>query len=117
LFFFFVGGYEDLEAAVRRLKYLPLHRILRLFKPAPHPNILRVSSFIITPSYALMTMAFHPAILSVRLGERSARARRYIRGLLQGTDFLHQSGVSHNDIKPANVVLSVEDEPVLIDFG
>ncbi|KAA1113001.1 hypothetical protein PGT21_018183 [Puccinia graminis f. sp. tritici] len=92
-------------------------KILRLFKRAPHPNILRVSSFIITPSYALLTMAFHPAILSVRLGERSARVRRYIRGLLQGTDFLHQSGVSHNDIKPANVVLSVEDEPVLIDFG
>ncbi|KAI9621871.1 hypothetical protein KEM48_007543 [Puccinia striiformis f. sp. tritici PST-130] len=62
-------------------------------------------------------MAFHPAILNVKLGERSARVRRYFRGLLEGTDFLHRSGVSHNDIKPANVVLSAEDEPVLIDFG
>ncbi|KAI9612499.1 hypothetical protein H4Q26_007656 [Puccinia striiformis f. sp. tritici PST-130] len=92
-------------------------KILRLFKPSPHPNVLRVSSFIITPSYALLTMAFHPAILNVKLGERSARVRRYFRGLLEGTDFLHRSGVSHNDIKPANVVLSAEDEPVLIDFG
>ncbi|OAV99945.1 CAMK/CAMKL protein kinase [Puccinia triticina 1-1 BBBD Race 1] len=92
-------------------------KILRLFKRCPHPNVLRVSSFIITPSYALMTMAFHPAILNVRLGERTPRVRRYIRGLLEGTEFLHRSGVSHNDIKPANVVLSAEDEPVLIDFG
>lgn len=92
-------------------------KILRMFKRSPHPNVLRVSSFIITPSYALLTMAFHPAVLNVRLGERSARVRRYIRGLLEGTHFLHQNGVSHNDIKPANVVLSADDQPVLIDFG
>jgi serine/threonine protein kinase len=88
-----------------------------MFKGSPHPNVLRVSSFIITPSYALLTMAIHPTMLNVKLGERSARVRRYIRGLLEGTDFLHRNRVSHNDIKPANVVISVEDEPVLIDFG
>lgn len=92
-------------------------KILRMFKGSPHPNVLRVSSFIITPSYALLTMAIHPTMLNVKLGERSARVRRYIRGLLEGTEFLHQNRVSHNDIKPANVVISVEDQPVLIDFG
>lgn len=92
-------------------------KILRQFKNAPHSNVLRVSSFIITPSYALLTMAFHPAILPVRLGERSPKVRKYMRGLLAGTEFLHQHRVSHNDLKPANIVLSADDEPVLIDFG
>ncbi|MBW0518869.1 hypothetical protein O181_058584 [Austropuccinia psidii MF-1] len=92
-------------------------KILRRFKDDSHPNVLRVSSFIITPSYALLTMAFHPACLPVKLGETSLKSRKYIRGLLSGVDFLHKRGVSHNDIKPANVVLDVDDEPVLIDFG
>lgn len=90
-------------------------KILRLFKHDAHPNVLRVSSFIITPSYALLTMSFHPRSLPVKIGGHLAQ--RYIRGLLSGLDYLHSHRVSHNDLKPANVVLSHDDRPVLIDFG
>lgn len=62
-------------------------------------------------------MAYHPTILPVNLGDRSPKLRRYLRGLLSATDFLHLHRVSHNDLKPANVVLSLDDQPVLIDFG
>lgn len=62
-------------------------------------------------------MAFHPGLLPVRLGESDRKTARYLRGLLAGTEFLHRHHVTHNDIKPANVVISADDEPVLIDFG
>ncbi|KAI8459430.1 kinase-like domain-containing protein [Phakopsora pachyrhizi] len=92
-------------------------KILRQFKNNPHKNVLKTSSFIITPSYALLTMCYCPGALPVKLGESSSRSLRYIKGLLSGTDFLHRHGITHNDLKPANIVLSAEDQPVLIDFG
>ncbi|KAH9812598.1 kinase-like domain-containing protein [Melampsora americana] len=92
-------------------------KTLRRFKSNPSPNVLRISSFIITPSYALLTMAFHPALLPVRLSESNPKTIPYLRGLLSGIEFLHRHHITHNDIKPANVVISEQDQPVFIDFG
>lgn len=82
--------------------------------------MLKVHSFIITPSYALLVMAHHPSPLLVgpkHHPESSPRTRRYLSGIAKGLAFLHSRGVAHNDVKPANVVVSAADEPVLIDFG
>lgn len=46
-----------------------------------------------------------------------ARARLYFRQLISAVDYLHANGCTHNDIKPANILLSIEDVPVLVDFG
>ncbi|KAG2109412.1 kinase-like domain-containing protein [Suillus cothurnatus] len=37
--------------------------------------------------------------------------------LLSGVHFLHERRVMHNDIKPANILLSHKSTPVLVDFG
>merc|ERR1711972_281474 len=42
---------------------------------------------------------------------------RVARGLLSAVAFLHASGTMHRDIKPGNVMLTDELEPVLIDFS
>merc|ERR1711920_767108 len=42
---------------------------------------------------------------------------RVARGLLSAVAFLHASGTMHRDIKPGNVMLTEELEPVLIDFS
>ena len=31
--------------------------------------------------------------------------------------YLHDNMITHNDIKPANVLLRDDDTPVLVDFG
>ncbi|EJT98673.1 kinase-like protein [Dacryopinax primogenitus] len=48
---------------------------------------------------------------------REDKASRWFAVVLQAVGWLHERGVVHNDIKPANIMLSERDEPVLIDFG
>ncbi|KAI0629755.1 hypothetical protein C8Q77DRAFT_1064543 [Trametes polyzona] len=90
-------------------------KVVRSLKHEPHPSIIPFYSFIITPSYALITMAYHPRLITVEVSE--PHAKEWFRSLLSGVEFLHKRGVVHNDIKPANILLSDEDVPVLVDFG
>ncbi|OSD07458.1 hypothetical protein PYCCODRAFT_1358875 [Trametes coccinea BRFM310] len=90
-------------------------KVVRSLKHEPHPSIIPFYSFIITPSYALITMAYHPRLITVEVSE--PHAKEWFRSLLSGVEFLHKRGVVHNDIKPANILLSNENVPVLVDFG
>jgi serine/threonine-protein kinase GIN4 len=72
-------------------------KIVRSFKNDPHPSIIPFHSFIITPSYALITMAYLPTLIPVEVEESKAKA--WFRSLLSGVEFLHKRGVVHNDIK------------------
>ncbi|KAH0831882.1 hypothetical protein J3R83DRAFT_12756 [Lanmaoa asiatica] len=90
-------------------------KIVRSFKNDPHPSIVPFHSFIITPSYALITMAYLPILVPVEVSE--SRAKGWFKSLLSGVHFLHSRGVVHNDIKPANILLSRDNIPVLVDFG
>ncbi|KAF9077512.1 kinase-like domain-containing protein [Rhodocollybia butyracea] len=90
-------------------------KIVRKFKSDPHPSIIPFYSFLLTPSYAIITMAFHPDLVTVQVSEPHARG--WFRYLLSAVQFLHKRGVVHNDIKPANILLSIKGIPVLCDFG
>ncbi|KXN82862.1 MAP/microtubule affinity-regulating kinase 4 [Leucoagaricus sp. SymC.cos] len=90
-------------------------KIIRNFKNDPHPSIIPFHSFVLTPSYALITMTYLPSLVPVEVEE--SKAREWFHFLLSGVEFLHRRGVVHNDIKPANILLSHKSIPVLVDFG
>ena len=46
-----------------------------------------------------------------------AEATRYILKIANALHFVHQHKMTHLDVKPANILLSDNDEPWLIDFG
>lgn len=42
---------------------------------------------------------------------------RLMQPLLEGLQYVHEAGVFHGDIRPANILLGVSDRPTLVDFG
>ena len=44
-------------------------------------------------------------------------AAELVRKLAEGIERVHQSGLLHRDLTPANVILRANGDPVLIDFG
>lgn len=94
-------------------------RCIRALRNKPHPNLIAFHSFVVSPSYGLIVMDFHPQLMPVALPE--SRAKGYFVQLLSAVEHLHAHGITHNDIKPSNILLSTKDlasgRPILIDFG
>lgn len=90
-------------------------KIVRTLRDDRHPAIIDFHSFIITPSYALITMEYLPRLVPVEV--REPKAKTWFESLLGGVAHLHARGIVHNDIKPANILLSRTEQPVLVDFG
>nr|XP_019013084.1 CAMK/CAMKL protein kinase [Kwoniella pini CBS 10737]OCF51865.1 CAMK/CAMKL protein kinase [Kwoniella pini CBS 10737] len=90
-------------------------KIIRSLRHEPHPSIIQFEAFVITPGYALVIMPHLAELIPVCLPPW--RATPYFRQLASAVGYLHERGITHNDIKPANVLLSHNDIPVLVDFG
>lgn len=60
-------------------------------------------------------MPYLSHLIPVRLPPH--RATPYFRQLASAVGYLHERGITHNDIKPANVLISYSDVPVIVDFG
>jgi Protein kinase domain len=86
-----------------------------------HPNIVQVYDFGEFGGTPYMVVEYIPG---GSLAARMARgpldqetSLKYLRGIAAGLDYAHNHGVVHRDVKPANVLLTAEDTPVLADFG
>jgi hypothetical protein len=86
-----------------------------------HPNIVDVYDFGEYQGTPYMIVEYVPGgSLATRMAHgrlNRSTALKYLHGIARGLDYAHQHGVVHRDVKPANVLLTVEDEPVLADFG
>jgi serine/threonine-protein kinase len=87
-----------------------------------HPNIVTVFDVGMEGSMPFIVMelleggSFHQHV--ERAGAFSAPlAAKLMRGMLFGLQEAHNNRVVHRDIKPHNILLSLEGEPKLTDFG
>jgi len=86
-----------------------------------HPNIVDVYDFGEYEGTPYMIVEY---VAGGSLASKMAQGRldqetalKYLRGIGAGLDYAHAHGVVHRDVKPANVLLTADDQPVLADFG
>src|SRR5579864_6631556 len=86
-----------------------------------HPNIVNVYDFGDYQGTPYMIVEYVPGgSLAQRMSHGAldhSTALKYLHGIAAGLDYAHGHGVVHRDVKPANVLLTNEDSPVLADFG
>ena len=86
-----------------------------------HPNIVNVYDFGAFQGTPYMIVEYIPGgSLAGRMAQGRldhATSLRYLRGIAAGLDYAHSHGVVHRDVKPANVLITSDDTPVLADFG
>ena len=86
-----------------------------------HPNVLNVFDFGEyegTPYMIVEYIAGGSLAARVKNGPLDrATALAYLRGIGDALDYAHKHGIVHRDVKPANVLLGPDDNPILADFG
>lgn len=51
------------------------------------------------------------------VGMKMASAQRYFKQLISGVEYLHDRGIAHRDLKPENLLLDINDNVKISDFG
>lgn len=107
----FVRRFETEAAAVAQLR---------------HPNIIQVFDFNHDGDTYYMVMEFVPGeTLQARLKRINQANRKlsleevvkFAAQICDATDYAHKRGLVHRDIKPANVMLDIQGNAILMDFG
>jgi len=87
-----------------------------------HPNLVRVTDYFSWGSSECLVMNFvEGESLAERIQREGAlpetQVLEWARQLLDALTYCHARGVIHRDIKPLNVIITLENKPVLVDFG
>ncbi|XP_017875100.1 serine/threonine-protein kinase mos [Ceratina calcarata] len=117
------ASYKGDEVAAKVMRTEKCLNVLNREKRASflkHTNIVRVLMIEQGAALSLITMELCGTTLQDQLDERVLNKHerlRVLRGVTCALDFCHSAGIVHADVKPKNILLSVDGQPKLTDFG
>ncbi|HCY77830.1 MAG TPA: hypothetical protein DHV28_18120 [Ignavibacteriales bacterium] len=87
-----------------------------------HPNIVSVYGFVEEKDVLGIAMEYIEgdtieSIIQVRGRIEFSYALELMEQILTGIDFAHQHGFIHRDLKPSNIILDLNGNPKIMDFG
>lgn len=103
--------------------YDVLRREVAIMKKLNHRNVVRLVEVIDDPNsqkmYLVQEYVQHSLMEEVTQARRLNElvARKYMRDLLSGLQYLHFHKVIHRDIKPENILVSSDGVAKIADFG
>jgi formylglycine-generating enzyme required for sulfatase activity/serine/threonine protein kinase len=119
------GSLQAMGGQVSKLYATGLSHFLsegRTVAQLDHPNIVKVFRCFETNGTAYLLMPWYRGEALHRLLKRSGaftseEALALSRPLLSALEYIHRSGLVHQDIKPANIYITENGQPILLDFG
>ena len=111
----------DLVADDPRAKEELKHE-LRLTRRVSHRNVVRTYDFGSSRGLPFLTMEYvHGASLAAVLAQRGALPSDIVlalaKQLIRALEAAHEQGVMHGDLKPANLLVAVDGQLKVTDFG
>ena len=86
-----------------------------------HPNIVSIFEVGEAEGHVFFSMecvdGIDLAVLTRRRALPAEKIAAYVRKVAEAIAYAHRKGVLHCDLKPANVIIDVHDEPRVTDFG
>ncbi|XHR28772.1 MAG: SUMF1/EgtB/PvdO family nonheme iron enzyme [Chthoniobacteraceae bacterium] len=101
-------------------RFLEEARVLASFQ---HPNIVEVHQLIEANGTVYMVMdyiegeSYEARLRRINHEPDEHSMRQLIEPLMDGLEEVHSTGLLHRDIKPDNILLRRDIQPILIDFG
>ncbi|ONK58306.1 uncharacterized protein A4U43_C09F10810 [Asparagus officinalis] len=124
---------EGRIVAIKKLltpNIVPYHedfdREVRVLAKARHPNVMPVKGYYWTPQLQLLLSDYaHNGSLQSRLYKSDnplpwPNRFKIVLGMAKGLAYLHQSfrpSIIHYNVKPSNILLDSNDNPMVSDFG
>ena len=94
----------------------------RIVAALDHPNIVKVLRYFEANGTAYFLMPYYQGQPLHQLLESAGAldredAKALMLPLMDAMEYIHNEGVIHQDIKPANIFMTAQGAPVLLDFG
>lgn len=132
---FFPNGYAFRESSDLSVKAIPgqqefylsvLNKFLeeaRLLAKFKHPNIVRINRYLEANGTAYLVMDYEEGqtleeyLNSLDRPLKEDECKQVIVPVLEGLNELHKKAILHRDVKPDNIYIRSNGQPLLLDFG
>jgi len=94
----------------------------RIVAALDHPHVVKVLRYFEANGTAYFLMPYYKGqalhhLLETRGVFNREEAKALLLPLMDALEYIHRQGVVHQDIKPGNIYMTEQGDPVLLDFG